>query len=218
MAQQKRGTPFNGTQIKFAKAPGTPATAITQLSTANPAVATVASHGLKNGDVVLLASESNPAVNGLYVAAQTDTATKFTVVGLDGSAVGAVSDAKFIKVDTFGFCDATSLDIESATVDYEDMTTNCDDYPYEEGNIKAGAIQMEISYDPDKEVNQYLEGLLFSQADTVFQFKPKDKTALRSYVCSVSGFKFNGQANGRYKASLNLKIKSRPLDVAIASI
>ena len=95
MAQQKRGTPFNGTQIKFAKAPGTPATAITQLSTANPAVATVASHGLKNGDVVLLASESNPAVNGLYVAAQTDTATKFTVVGLDGSAVGAVSDGSY---------------------------------------------------------------------------------------------------------------------------
>lgn len=217
MAQEKRGTPFNGTQMKFAKTPGTPTTAITKLSNANPAVATVASHGLKNGDVVLLASVDNPAVNGLYVAAQTATATEFTVVGLDGSGLGTVGDAKFIKVDAFGFCDATSLDVEAATVDYEDMTTNCDDYPYEEGNIKAGAIQMEISYDPDKDVNQFLENLLFNQADTVFQFKPKAKKSMRSFVCSVSSFKFNGQANGKYKASLNLKIKSRPMDVAIGA-
>ena len=214
MATQKRGVSFNGTQIKFAKAAGTPATDITALSTANPAVA-AATNSLANGDVVYVASEANPAINGLYVVSGA-SGTKFNVVGLDTTTVGTATDAKFVKVDTYGFCDATSLDIEPATVDYEDFTTNCDDYPYEEGTLKPGSIQVELNYDPDKDVDQYLEGLMFSQTDTVFQFKPKGKKALRSFVCSVSSWKFNGQSNGKYKGSLSLKIKSRPLDVEVS--
>lgn len=214
MATQQRGVSFNGTQIKFAKAAGTPATDITALSTANPAVAT-ATNSLTNGDVVYITSDSNPGINGLYVVSGA-SGTKFNVVGLDTTTTGTAADAKFVKVETYGFCDATGLDIEPATVDFEDFTTNCDDYPYEEGTLKPGNIQVELAYDPDKEVDRYLEGLLFSQADTVFQFKPKSKKALRSFVCSVSGWKFNGQSNGKYKGSLSLKIKSRPLDVEVA--
>lgn len=209
---KQRGTPFNGTQMKFSKPAGRADTAVTQLTAPNVATA---ANTLANGDVVWLESAANPAINGLYVASSVSS-SKFHAVGLDTTLTGTAADAKFTKVETYGFCDATSIDVEVATVDFEDFTTNCDDYPYEEGTLKAGSIQLEIAYDPDKEVDKYLESLLFSQQETMFQFKPKGKKSLRSFVCTVSSWKFNGQSNGKYKGSLGLKIKSRPLDVEIA--
>lgn len=213
MANQSRGINFNGTLMKVTKQPTTPADSITALSVDEVAVAT-ANNTLNNGDVIYIESVHNPAINGTYIASKT-SATKFNVVGLDTKVKGTATDAKFTKVDAMGICDIKNLKVNDAKVKYEDMTTNCDEYPYEVGTVESGEITADIVYDPEKDVIAYLEELKFSQFDTVFQFKLKGNKNIRSYICSVSSFEYSGQSNEKWKGSISLKVKSRPLDVAV---
>lgn len=152
MAQKKtRGIGFQSA-IRIYKQPDDVAAhgaAITHLTNTNPAIATVDNHTLQNGDVVYVESEHNEAVNGYYFVTVSNENT-FALLDLDGTDIGTLTDAKYVAVEYFNFCDANSCSIEAMKTKSTDATTNCDDGPVTELERDPGTISIGALWAPDK--------------------------------------------------------------------
>lgn len=206
---------FKQTQIKFAKAvPQTLDVTVTSITAAAPAVLT-ATVDLKDADVVYIKSAAAPQIEGFYQVKKM-TANTYQLSGSDFTVHGAVNDAKLGKVEMSAFCAATSLDIEPATTSSTATTTNCDDYPQEETEIEAGSASMDIYWNPDDEVQEQLEGLLFSGEKTFFQHKPKETQVVTGFRANVDSFSYNGAVGEKYQGSVGFKLQSKPMKTRVA--
>lgn len=210
---QKRS--FYQTQIKIGKQPEQLDSTITAITAAMPPVATDDNHGLETGDVVFLQSDYHGANGFFTVKKQGDNA--FELVGQDFRGAGTIGNVKYQKVEMSGFCDATGIDVEPATISFSEVTTNCDNYPKEEGELEAGSMSMEIYYDPEEPMHQLLEGAMFSQESLYVQTKPKGVMILRGFVVAVESWKYSGKVKEKYSGSVGFKIQSRPHDVRLTA-
>ncbi|QMT33618.1 hypothetical protein LNQ82_03715 [Conchiformibius steedae DSM 2580] len=205
---------FYETQIKFGRKPDTVNQSLTIGASKDPDIAATG-HGLETGDVIYIEGASHPAANGFFTV-KTRSSTNFTLVGQDFTGAGRISGARYAKVTMTGFCDATSIDVEPAGVSFTDVTTNCDNYPQEEGELEAGSASMELYYDPESRVQQMLENAMFSQETLYMQTKPKGVNIVRGFACSVENWKYRGKVKDKYTANVGFKLKSRPHDATLS--
>lgn len=208
MADTNAKTSFKQTQMKFYRAPANAAIDVTAVSNAAPAVLDTADQTIKSGDVVYLQSD-NPAANGLYMA-EVKTKGKITLLGANFTAIGTVANAKLAVVEEMAYCMATQLNVDFGSISYSDVTTNCDDYPQEEGEVQAGSYSGQAYSNPSNQVEALMEDALFSQETLFFAWKSKDVTILRGSRIVVESFKLTGKTKEKWTADFGFKMKSRP--------
>ncbi|MDK4545142.1 hypothetical protein [Kingella kingae] len=205
---------FFQTQIKFSRKGTDSAKAITSMTNASPPVMTT-DEVLKDGDVVHITS-NNEQVRGFYMV-KVKSSGSYELVGQDFTQVGAITNAKLVKAQTHAFCMATSLDVEPATISFSDVTTNCDDYPQEEGELEAGSASGNAYWNPENPTSNMLEEMMFSQEELFFQFKPKETNVLTGFRANVESWKMAGQTKEKWTADFGLKLKSRPMRVTLTA-
>ncbi|WP_156471641.1 hypothetical protein [Snodgrassella sp. CFCC 13594] len=179
-----KGLYFQETAIKVFKQPGTPSNSITALTNANPSVATVTDHNLTSGDAIYLTSDNISGQQNWFLVDVIDE-NSFAVIGLDGTSIGTVTDAKFIKGDSFGFCETTDMKVTPYSVKFNDDTTVCDAYPSEYPTLEAGSISIGAMWSTDNGVQDYLEDLGQVLGSTFVVFKPKSAKTIRGFVCAL---------------------------------
>lgn len=204
---------FYQTQMKFTEKGGEPSLAITDITKTAPAIITVADQTMNAGDVIFITS-NNPLVNGFYQILPKG-AGKYELAETDFTRVGDIGGAKYIKGKTVAFCMATSLDVEPVTVSYSDVTTNCDDYPQEEGELEAGSISGSAYYNPKNPVHQLLRKYIYSQEPVYFQYKPRDSNVLTGQTVTVESFSKSGQTKEKWTADFGLKMMSRDAELEL---
>lgn len=204
MASTKRGLPFVGKSLVCIKQAAA-ANAITALSNTDPAIANALAHGLKTGDAIWLESKSNEAINGYYLIEVSNEDT-FAVIGLDGTDIGTVTDAKFTAPECYQFCDVNSLKVDAVKTKEDDATTICDEDPYTEVTIEAGSLSMSGLWQPDKEV----QGILYKMAkagETIFFiYKPKHSKVMFGYQLKITSMSNDGKSRENWTFSLDGKI------------
>lgn len=168
-----KSLPFRGTQIKFNQVASGAKYAAVTITSANPPVLTITGSDLVTGDVIHIKNASEPAANGYFMLQKT-AADTYTLPNMDFSDLVAIKNAQYAKTTEMGFCVATSLDITPATVEYSDVSTNCDDYPQEEGEIGAGEGSAEVFWKPDNPVMRFFKESLKNQETYYMRDKPKD--------------------------------------------
>lgn len=118
---------FFGTTFQVVTGFGTPATGLTAITKANPAVVSDVGHGLTTGDVVKLAdivgmTELN---DGIFVV-ETLTADTFALVGVDSTNYDAYVSGGTHALATFsGSCEVTNYQGDSGTTSETETETNC---------------------------------------------------------------------------------------------
>lgn len=186
-----------------------------------PTLTSRGSHGLVDGDVILLSGAKHPTVNGFYQIKKTNDTTfqlateSFADLGLSGQIFG--DTATFKKVIMSPFCDATSKEEQRGSKNYETVTTNCDDYPQEEGEVQAGSLKFGFYYDIDDEVQRYLEKKFYDDETIFVQYKPKRAKTLRGYRAGVAAFSDNGEVGAKFKGDIEFKLRSKPQDIKLTA-
>ena len=155
MADTNAKTSFKQTQMKFYRKPDNATVNVTAVSNAAPAVLDTADPTIKSGNVVYLQSD-NPAANGLYMV-EVKTNGKITLLGTDFTAIGTVANAKLAVAKEMAYCMATQLNMDFGSISYSDVTTNCDDYPQEEGEVQAGSYSGQAYSNPSNPVENLME-------------------------------------------------------------
>lgn len=204
---------FYQTQMKFSSKPLSVNTTVTKITNAAPAVMTVSEMNLKTGDVVFITSE-NEMVKGFYQIKSSGSGT-YELVGSDFTQVGDIKNPKYAKADTIAFCMATSLDYEPVTVSFSDVTTNCDGYPMEEGELEAGSASGSAYYNPENPVHILLRNHIYSQEPLFFQWKPRDTNILTGVTVAVESFSVSGQTKEKYTADFGLKLQSKDSQITL---
>ena len=213
MADTNAKTSFKQTQMKFYRKPAAAAIDVTAVSNAAPAVLDTADQTIKSGDVVYLQSD-NPAANGLYMV-EVKTNGNITLLGTDFTAIGTVENAKIAVAEEMAYCMATQLNVDVGSISYSDVTTNCDDYPQEEGEVQAGSYSGQAYSNPSNQVETLMEDALFSQETLFFAWKSKDVAILRGGRIVIESFKLSGKTKEKWTADFGFKMKSRPVRLAM---
>ena len=209
MADTNMKTSFKQTQMKFYCKPDAVAIDVTAVSNAAPAVLDTADQTIKSGDVVYLQSD-NPAANGLYMV-EVKTEGKITLLESDFTAIGAVANAKIAAAKELSYCMATQLNVDFGSISYSDVTTNCDDYPQEEGELQAGSYSGQAFSNPKNSVEQLIERGLRAQETLFFAWRVKDVAVCRGSRISVENLKVSGKTKEKWTADFSFKMKSPPV-------
>ena len=213
-----RAIKFNQTQIKIALGYATQTVTPSKIERTDPRapVFTSAKHGLATGDVIFLSGTDYSTASGYFSVAVSDENT-FTVSRPDFSLLSASDLAKLVyaKAEMSGLCEAKDIDITPFSVDYENVTTNCDEVSHEEGTVKAGEGSMNIYWSMDKELHLKLEEMGQNQTDTYFQFRQPKGKRVRGYQCTVSAFSYSGEADSNYSGRVGVKFQSLKHDVLL---
>lgn len=195
--------------------PEIPTNEITALTNTKPAIASALAHGLKTGDAIWLESVSNEAINGYYLVDVSDEDT-CAIIGLDGTDIGTVTDAKFTALRCYRFCDATSVKISKFKTKEVDVTTNCDESSVTETEKEAGSISLSGLWVPDKPVQNMLEEVA-EEMDTIFiTIQLKDSRYIFGFQVKITSFDQDGKSGDKWQFALELKINgsNRKLDTA----
>lgn len=118
---------FQGSTFQVVTGFGTPASGITAITNANPAVVTKNAHGLSDGDIIQITGvvgmiELN---GGVFVVANSDANT-FELAGVDSTNYDAYASAGSIAEATLsGSCEVTGYEGGSGTTTETETETNC---------------------------------------------------------------------------------------------
>jgi len=200
----KRGKSFNSIVNIYAM-PEVPTKVITTLSNTKPAIANAIAHGLNTGDAVWIESITNDSINGYYLV-QVSNEDTFAVIGLDGSDIGTVKDAKFTSPPCYRFCDSTSVKISKFKTKEVDVTTICDESGVTETEKESGSISLSGLWVPDKPVQNLLEEVA-EDMDTLFiTIQLKGSRYIFGFQAKITSFDQDGKSGDKWQFSLELKI------------
>lgn len=178
---------------------------IVSLSNTKPAIANALAHGLNTGDAIWLESESNEAINGYYLVNVSNEDT-FAVIGLDGSDIGTVTDAKYTIMDAHLFCDVTSMKVSKLKTKTSDATTICDSDPVTEIEKEAGSMSLSALWMPDKPIQDLLDDLS-EEMETIFvTYKPRQSSQIFGYPVKITGFDQDGKVGEKWQLSIEATI------------
>lgn len=210
---------FYGYQIKFStglKDVSQAIASITASANTPTIINTGSSHGLKDGDVIYIDGAAHPSANGFFQVKKNGD-TELILSDQDFSDYGDLGgNMSFRQAIMSPFCDATSKEEDRGSKSYEDVTTNCDDYPQEEGELESGSLKFAFYHDPEDELQQYIEKKFFDDETIFVQTKPKTVSILRGYRAAVATFTDSGEVKGKLKGNIELKLRSKPQDTVLA--
>ena len=204
MAGTKRGMAFKGEFWVYDLA-AVADKAIASLSNTKPAIANALAHGLKTGDGIWIESETNSGINGYYLVDVSNEDT-FAVIGLDGTGIGTVTDAKFTAPESYLLCDVTDLKVDDLKTKEEDDTVICDDEPHTSVRKEPGAISVSGIWNPDKTAQEILDELIQSTETLLFTYKPKNSTLKFGYQVVITNSSKQAKVNEDWKFSMDGKI------------
>lgn len=142
-------TPFRGS--RYAVLSGVlPSRTLTALSKANPAVASVANHGMTNGDVVRIANVS-PTLDGDYAIKYLTDGT-FQLLGLDttGATFALTATSSAAQGTWLDICELTNVQEAGRTISQIDTSTICSEEQESEPGLPApGTVQLSFNAAPD---------------------------------------------------------------------
>lgn len=130
---------------------GSPLAAITGITQANPAVVTSNSHGLDNGDFVMLASVVGmEEVNDELFVVDNVTNNTFELVGIDSTGYGAYASGGTFDLGTMSnFCELTNYNRQGGSSPEIPATTVCSSAAeYELGLPDFGTTAIDFNFAP----------------------------------------------------------------------
>ena len=206
MAQSKtkRGMSFTG-QLTVYDLPAVADKEIVSLSNTKPAIANALAHGLNTGDAIWVESESNEAINGYYLVNKSDEDT-FALIGLDGTNIGTVTDAKFATMEAYLFCDVTSMKISKLKTKTSDATTICDADPVIEVDKEAGSMNLSAFWMPDKPVQDLIDELSGEMETIFFKYSPKESRQIFGYQVKITSLEQDGKSGEKWQLSIEATI------------
>lgn len=141
---------FNGSTISVLTDFPTDTQAITGITNAEPPVVTSTSHGLSDGDVVLISGVVGMVeANGVFIV-ESINANTFSLIDADATAWGTWSSGGNVEVGTFSnFCELTGYNRQGGTSPEIDATTLCSTArEYEIGLPDFGTTQLDYNFAP----------------------------------------------------------------------
>lgn len=153
---------FHGSQIQVlvSVTADSPAPAITAITQANPAVVTVATHGLTDGDVVQISGVVGMTeLNTNRYIVNVLTANTFELLGVNSSGYGAwVSGGTFSVADFSDFCDLTNYNRTGGTSPEISTTALCSvAQEYLLGLPDFGTTAIDFNFAPSTAVQQAIQ-------------------------------------------------------------
>jgi hypothetical protein len=148
---------FAGSMVQIATGFGTPAASITDITNANPAVVTDATHGLSDGDTVQITGVVGMTeVNGGVYVVEALTADTYALIDVDSTAYGEYASGGSVAVAEFSnFCELTGYNRTGGTSPEIDATTICSTAAeYEVGLPDFGTTQLDFNFAPQTSVQQ----------------------------------------------------------------
>jgi len=145
---------------------------ITALTNADPGVATSASHGLSDTNIVLIESSGMWQVNDKVVRVDNKTADTFELEGVDTSDFDTFSSGNAYLL-TFGTSITTATTISSSGGDFDmiDITTIHVNQKLEQPGLPSAiSFSMEHIWDPTDTGQIALKAAADTQAKTAFKF------------------------------------------------
>lgn len=206
MAQSKtkRGMSFTG-QLTVYDLPAVADKEIVSLSNTKPAIANALAHGLNTGDAIWVESESNEAINGYYLVDKSNEDT-FALIGLDGTDIGTVTDAKFATMEAHLFCDVTSMKVSPLKTKTSDVTTICDAAPVTEVDKEAGSMSLSALWVPDKPVQDLIDELSAELETIFFKYSPKQSSQIFGYQVKITSLDQDGKSGEKWQLSIEATI------------
>lgn len=219
MASNNKTLKFQGTKIKFYKRDTSTGTYSLKLKALDDNQAYIDSSDFKKGEVIYLISDHrNLFPEGFYMIDIKSNVTILLGLKLDGLGTDEeITDVSYQKVEPEGFCYSTSLNLTPMSISYTEVTTNCDDYPQEEGEVSAGEASSNIYWRPENELQKFLLDSMRTQEKYFMAFSPKDSNVLISFGVRTSEFSISGSVGDKYTGSIGWKLTSHVQQLSLSS-
>ncbi len=212
MAQGKRYK-FNGTTMEVQT--GLDAMkAVTGITQADPAIATVATHGYVLGDVVRLAGIAGMVeLNGAVVPVDTPIASgSFALAGVDSTGyttfeAGSPQDARVQKLLFTRFCELTGMNQQGGTTEEIDVTTICSTAKeFETGLPDSGTFQLDFNFAPNQPVQAAIRAAEASGEQIAIRITLPGDGGKVIVIGSVQQSSFQGTVGAIWTGSVTFKL------------
>lgn len=204
---------FNGSSLAVQTALAVGKT-ITNITSADPGVASVATHGYLDGDVVKISGLVAPttlnnklfvvdgALTGSFELAGTDTS------GLDAFVAGSPGTDTIAQKITFSdFCELTGANQQDGAADQIEVTTICSDAKeFEQGLSDSGTIQLDYNAAPTSTVQTALRNAKVSGDQIAVKITFPNSSGTIIVIGTVQQQSIQGQVNGVWTGSATLKL------------
>ncbi len=204
---------FNGSSlaVQTALAAGK---VISNITAADPGVASSTTHGYTDGDVVKISGLIAPTtLNDKLFVVDGATAGTFELAGTDTSGLDAFvagspgTDSIAQKVTFSDFCELTGANQQDGAADQIEVTTICSDAKeFEQGLSDSGTIQLDYNAAPLSTVQTALRNAKVAGSQIAIKIAFPSGGGTIIVIGTVQQQSIQGQVNGVWTGSCTLKL------------
>lgn len=211
---------FQGSQVALVVdySAESPSKTITAITNADPAVVSVASHGLSDGDVVKLSNVDGMTEvdNEVYIVNVLTSGT-FELVDIDSTDYGVYSGSagRMDKADFSNFCELSNYNRQGGSKSEIDATSLCSTAKeYELGLPDFGQTQMDFFYAPQTAIQTAMRSFDASGDKIAVKVTLPRSGGIRTLLGFVQQLSESAGVDGIWTASMTIRNTGAPYDQA----